>query len=107
MKKIVFLVFAALAFSVQAFAHQAFTLVSSEKKTIKFEDLVKIEKERTLGKRDGTTLTFTEKEIRLVIITGPEEDMLSCIEFRAFAIRRLLFRRGQRCGYCSLMLMKT
>lgn len=77
MKKLIFLVFAALVFSVPAFAHQVFTLVSSEKKMIKFEDLVKIEKERTLGKKDGTTLTFTEKEIRLVVATGPEDDMLS------------------------------
>ncbi len=77
MRKLVFLVFAALTLSVQAFAHQAFTLVSSETKTIKFEDLVKIEKERTMGKKDGTTLTFAEKDIRLVVTTGPEEDMLS------------------------------
>ena len=65
------------AFSINAFAHEAFTLVSSEKKTIKVEDLLKVEKERTLGKIDGTTLTFNEPEIWLVITTGPEDDMLS------------------------------
>jgi hypothetical protein len=84
MKKFIFLLLFALAFSVNAFAHQAFTLVSSEKKTIKFDDLVKIEKERTLGKKEGTTLTFTEKDIRLVVLTGPEDDMLS---FRIQGVR--------------------
>ena len=77
MKKLIFLVFVALVFSVQAFAHQAFTLVSSEKKTIKEADLGALEKGQTVGKKDKTTLTFTEKEIRLVVITGPEDDMLS------------------------------
>jgi len=70
-------VFATLVFSVQAFAHQAFTLVSSEKKTVKQADLASVEKAQTTGKKDKTTLTFTDKEIRLVVITGPEDDMLS------------------------------
>lgn len=77
MKRLLSLSVFALALSVQAFAHQAFTLVSSEKKTIKFEDLLRIEKERTIGKKEASTLTFTEKEIRMVISTGPEDDMLS------------------------------
>lgn len=77
MKKIIFLSILAFAISAQAFAHQAFTLVSSEKKTIRSEDLLRFEKERTLGKKDGTTLTFTETEIRLVVTSGPEDDMLS------------------------------
>ncbi|MFM9904079.1 MAG: plastocyanin/azurin family copper-binding protein [Pyrinomonadaceae bacterium] len=77
MKKTLFLIFFAAALCTNAFAHQAFTLVSSEKKIIKYDDLIAIEKERTLGKKDGTTLTFTENEIRLVVVTGPEDDMLS------------------------------
>ena len=77
MKKLILLAFALLALSVNAFAHQPFTLVSSEKKTIRLDDLIKIEKERTIGKKDGTQLTFTEKEIKLVIGTRPEDDMLS------------------------------
>ncbi len=77
MKKLIFLVFTALMFSVQAFAHQAFTLVSSEKKTVKAADLATLEKSQTAAKKDKTTLTFTEKEIRLVVVTGPEDDMLS------------------------------
>jgi len=77
MKKFLFLVFLALAFSINAFAHQAFTLVSSEKKTIKEVDLVALEKDQTIGKVAKTTLTFNEKEIRLVVVTGPGDDMLS------------------------------
>ena len=84
MKKFVFLISIALSLSANAFAHQAFTLVSSEKKTIKFEELVKIEAERTIGKKDKTTITFTGKEIRLVINTGPEDDMLS---YRILGVR--------------------
>ena len=77
MKKIMFLLFAVIAISVQAFAHQPFTLVSSEKKTVKEADLASLEKSQTIGKKDKTTLTFTESEVRLVILTGPEDDMLS------------------------------
>jgi len=84
MKRVFILAFAVLIFSANAFAHQPFELVSSDKKTIKLDDLIKIEKERTIGKKDGTTLTFTEKEIRMVIVTGPEDDMLS---YRIFGMR--------------------
>ncbi|HEY0427935.1 MAG TPA: sulfocyanin-like copper-binding protein [Pyrinomonadaceae bacterium] len=77
MKKIFLLAIFALVFSVNAFAHETFKLVSSENKTLKLEDLIKIEAQRTLGKIDKTNLTFTEKEIRLVVLTGPEDDMLS------------------------------
>ena len=77
MKKIILLLFFALFLSVNAFAQEAFTLVSNEKKIIKLEDLIAAEKTRTIGKKGGANLTFTEKEIRLVIKTGPEDDMLS------------------------------
>src|SRR4029079_9812961 len=77
MKRTIFLLFLALVFSASAFAHDAFTLVSSQKKTIKSDDLAKIETERTAGKIDKTTITFTQNEIRLVVTTGPEDDMLS------------------------------
>jgi len=63
--------------SANAFAHEAFKLVSNEKKTLKLAELIELEKGRTLGKKDNQNLTFTEKEIRLVILTGPEDDMLS------------------------------
>jgi uncharacterized cupredoxin-like copper-binding protein len=77
MKKSILLSFIAFLCSVNIFAHQAFTLVSSAKKSVKLADLVAMDKERTLGKKDGANLTFTEKEIRIVVVTGPEDDMLS------------------------------
>ncbi|HEX8734474.1 MAG TPA: hypothetical protein VF721_04075 [Pyrinomonadaceae bacterium] len=77
MKRIISLFIFALLFSVNVFAHQAFTLVSSEKKIVKEADLAGLEKTGTVGKIDKTALIFTEKEIRLVVITGPEDDMLS------------------------------
>jgi plastocyanin len=77
MKKFILLLFFALLFSANAFAHEAFKLVSSEKKTLKLAELIELEKGRTLGKKDNQNLTFTEKEIRLVVLSGPEDDMLS------------------------------
>ncbi|MEP6849775.1 MAG: hypothetical protein ABI999_13045 [Acidobacteriota bacterium] len=84
MKNIVLLVACAALFGVNVFAHPVFTLVSSEKKTIKLDDLTKAEAGRTLGKIEKFNLTFTEKEIRLVVLTGPEDDMLS---FRIQGVR--------------------
>ena len=84
MKQLLFWAVIALALSVQAFAHQAFILVSSEKTTVKEADLCGTEKGQTIGKKDKTTLTFTENDIRLVVLTGPEEDMLS---FRIQGVR--------------------
>jgi hypothetical protein len=77
MIKFISLFILTLLLSVSAFAHQAFTLVSSEKKTIKESELAALEKNQTVGKKEGVNLTFTEGEIRLVVITGPEDDMLS------------------------------
>ena len=84
MKKFILLLFFALIFSADAFAHEAFKLVSSAKKTIKLAELIELEKGRTPGKKDGQNLTFTEKEIRLVVLTGPEDDMLS---YRVLGVR--------------------
>src|SRR5215203_7303561 len=77
MRKIVLLIFLAAATSVTALAHTAFTLVSSEKKTIKESELAAVEQARTIGKVSGSNLSFVEKEIRLIVRTGPEDDMLS------------------------------
>jgi rusticyanin len=66
-----------LFLSANAFAHQPFTLAGSEKKTLKYADLTKFKNEQTQGKKEKDTLTFTETEIRLVVTTGPEDDMLS------------------------------
>ena len=64
-------------FAINAFGHQAFTLVSSQKKTVKASEIAALEKNQTTGTKDGSTLTFSGKEIRLVVLTGPEDDMLS------------------------------
>ena len=77
MKKLILMATCVVIFSVNVFAHQAFTLVSSEKKMVTEAELLKFEKERTLGKKEGTNLVFTTTEIRLVVVTGPEDDMLS------------------------------
>lgn len=77
MNKLILLLSLTFLFCVSAFAHEPFKLVSSEKRTIKEADLPKVTEGRTVGKKDGTALRFTEKEIRLVIFTGPLEDMLS------------------------------
>ena len=77
MRRIVFIVFAAVLLSVQAYAHEAFTLVSSEKKTIKSNELTQLEKTVTVANVAGPNLTFGAKEIRLLVLTGPEDDMLS------------------------------
>ena len=63
--------------AINAFAHEPFTLVASEKKSINLHDLIEIEKTRTLGAKENSSLIFTETEIRLVVKTGPEDDMLS------------------------------
>ncbi|HEY0050546.1 MAG TPA: hypothetical protein VGB68_14740 [Pyrinomonadaceae bacterium] len=67
----------ALLLGVNAFAHEPFKLVSSERKTVREADLAALEKNQTVGAIDKTNLTFTAKEIRLVAVTGPEDDMLS------------------------------
>ena len=77
MVKIILLMIIAAASSVNVLAHTAFTLVSSEKKSVKDADLVQLEKSRTNGKIAGSNVSFTEKEIRLIVMTGPEDDMLS------------------------------
>jgi hypothetical protein len=71
-------------FVVNAFGHQAFTLVSSEKKTVNPSELAALEKNQTVGKKDGSAIAFNGKEIRLVVLTGPEDDMLS---FRIQGVR--------------------
>lgn len=77
MKIFITLLFCAFFFSANAFAHEAFTLVSSERKIVKESDLDGLKKSQTAGKIEKNNLTYTEKEIRLVVVTGPEDDMLS------------------------------
>lgn len=77
MKTFITLLFFALVFSANVFAHEAFQLVSSERKTVKESDISNLIKSQTVGKIDANNLIYTEKEIRLVVVTGPEDDMLS------------------------------
>jgi len=84
MKQFIFLFFITLLFSTPASAHEAFALVSSHAKTVNESELASLEKNQTSAKRSGTTLTFTENEIRLLVVTGPEDDMLS---FRIQGVR--------------------
>jgi plastocyanin len=84
MKRIISLFIFLLLLNISAFAHETFTLVGSEKKTVKESDLAKLEKDQTPGKKNKTNLTFTGKEIRIVVTTGPEDDMLS---YRIQAVR--------------------
>lgn len=77
MNRYILLLFFALLLSANVFAHEAFTLVSREKRTVTQNDLIALTKERTVGKKEGTSLAFTQKEIRLIVLTGPLDDMLS------------------------------
>lgn len=77
MKTIAMLAFLALCLGANAYAHTAFTLVSSEKKQVGPADLAAHQKAQTLGKKEGSTLSFTQAEVRLVVTTGPDDDMLS------------------------------
>ena len=84
MKQLFLLILLGLLFVASAFGHQAFTQISSEKKTVKAAELAALEKNQTFGTKVGLTLTFGSKDIRLVVLTGPEDDMLS---FRIQGIR--------------------
>jgi plastocyanin len=77
MKRIILSTILALLFSASGFAHESFKLVSSEKKIVKETEIANLEKSQTPGAKDKINLTFTQKEIRLVAVTGPEDDMLS------------------------------
>src|SRR5262245_18096681 len=77
MKKLIMPVLAGLLFVVNAFGHQASTRVSSEMKAVKETDLSSLEKGQTTGQRSKQMLSFTESDIKLVVLTGPEDDMLS------------------------------
>jgi hypothetical protein len=77
MKKVVYLFVFVGILSVSTFAHAPFTLVSGQKRTVNESDLTQLTKVQTTAKIDGTNLTFVENEIRLVVVTGPEDDMLS------------------------------
>lgn len=64
-------------FGSSSFAHQAFTLVSSEKLTVTQGQLDELQKQASVGKADGANLMFTGTDLKLVFTAGPEDDMLS------------------------------
>ncbi len=68
-----------LAPSMTLAAASQFTLIRSASKTLTPAALSAAEKTQTPGavSPDGKTLTFTQKTVRLVAETGPENDMLS------------------------------
>lgn len=83
-KKFILLLFLALSGSTFARAHTAFTLVSSEKKTVRATDIQTLQAAQSAAKKEGSNLTFTDKEVRIVVVTGPGDDMLS---YRVLGVR--------------------
>lgn len=66
MKAILFLI-TFITLSGAAFAHEPFSLISKEKRTVKGSEIADLAKTATVGTVTGTVLTFTEKDIRLVV----------------------------------------
>ena len=77
MKRIILLALIGMLSVIGAYGHEAFTLVSSEKLTVTSAQLLELQKQASVGKAEGTNLTFTDSSIKLVVVTVPEDDMLS------------------------------
>jgi hypothetical protein len=77
MYKFILLIFTIAATAAAAAAHEPFSLVSSERKSITAAELTDLEAQQTMGQKADGTLRFSRNEIRLVVTTGPEDDMLS------------------------------
>ena len=77
MKEFIFILVCTLVLSVSGYGHTAFRLVSAEKKVIAESALAASQKEQTVGKIAGLNISYDGKEVRLVVTTGPEDDMLS------------------------------
>ena len=60
-----------------AFAQSPFTLEQGKPKVIKPDDLAKIGHHAAAGTVNGSTITYTGKEISIVAVAGPEDDMFS------------------------------
>lgn len=58
-------------------APSPFALVSHEPKTLPASTVIALTKQTSAADATGDTLTFRRKTIRLVVTTGPEDDMLS------------------------------
>lgn len=66
MKAILFLI-TFITLSGAAFAHEPFSLISKEKRTVKETEIADLSKTATVGTVAGSVLTFTEKDISLVV----------------------------------------
>src|SRR6187455_13152 len=100
MRKLIYVSVCALILSVSAYAHTAFRLVSSEKKLFTASELAASVKGQAAGKIEGSNITYDGGQIRLVVTTGPEDDMLSYriqgvrnpnLVIRSGAVLKLLF----------------
>ena len=80
-------IFIALA-AAFATAQKPFRLVSSEARAITAAELAERERSQTRGAVNGDIITFTEKQITLVISTGDADDNLSQITFDNVATHR-------------------
>jgi hypothetical protein len=77
MNKFIAIFVCALVFSVSSYAHTAFRLVSIEKKSLSDTDIAKIRSEQTIGRIEGLNISYPNPEVRLIVFTGPSDDVLS------------------------------
>ncbi len=73
-KFLLYLAGMAAIFSQTALAHEPFVLIKKERRTVTAAQLQHLGHSATLGKVEGTSLRYTEKEIRLVIETSSGGD---------------------------------
>jgi Sulfocyanin (SoxE) domain len=77
MRSIILTMFCALFLGINVPGQQGLTQVSSDKRIVKETEVARLEKDQTAGTKSKTTLTFTGTDVRMVAVTGPEDDMLS------------------------------
>lgn len=75
--KAILLLITFITLSGAASAHEPFTLVRKEKRPVKESEIADLSRTATVGTVTGSVLTFTEKEIRLVVTVGPTDDSRS------------------------------
>lgn len=77
MTRSIFFILIFFAFAVVAAAQSSFTLESSSQLTLTSAELEAREKAVVQGRVQGNILTFTQKDVRIVIATGAADDALS------------------------------
>jgi hypothetical protein len=105
MRKLIAISVCALILSASAYAHTAFRLVSSEKKLVTASELGLCER-TGIRKIDGSNITYDGSQIRLVVTTGPEDDMLS---YRIQGVRNpnIVIKSGSLLKLSSLTSTQT